>query len=103
MIYSFNELSHAQAEVLALLAEECAEVIQVVGKILRHGLESTHPKGGPVNQRLLAEEIGDVRAAVRLCQKYEILDPGDDLDGLADCKIDRVDEYLHHASVDGPS
>jgi hypothetical protein len=37
---SFNQLTDAEAERLALLAEECGEVVQVIGKILRHGYES---------------------------------------------------------------
>lgn len=33
----FNNLTPGEAERLAMLAEECGEVIQAVGKILRHG------------------------------------------------------------------
>ena len=58
---SFNELSPAQAERLAKLAEECGEVVQAVGKILRHGYESAHPDGrGPTNRENLESEIADV-------------------------------------------
>ena len=39
----FNKLTPAEAERLAILAEECGEVIQVIGKILRHGYDSYHP------------------------------------------------------------
>ncbi len=39
----FNRLTPAEAERLAMLAEEAAEVIQIVGKILRHGYASYHP------------------------------------------------------------
>jgi hypothetical protein len=46
-------LNPAQAERLAILAEECGEIVQVIGKILRHGFESTHPEGGPTNRQLL--------------------------------------------------
>ena len=35
-----NNLSNEQLEALAILAEECGEVIQVIGKIIRHGLDS---------------------------------------------------------------
>ena len=34
---NFNQLTPAETERLAILAEECGEVIQAVGKILRHG------------------------------------------------------------------
>lgn len=49
----FNKLTPAQAERLAMLAEECGEVIQVIGKILRHGYDSHHPdqQGMPPEQR----------------------------------------------------
>lgn len=41
---AFNtELTPAEAERLFLLAEEAAEVIQAVTKILRHGYESHNP------------------------------------------------------------
>lgn len=61
----FNQLTPAQAEVLALLAEEAGELIQAIGKILRHGLESTHPAnpGGPTNADALVRELGDVHHA----------------------------------------
>lgn len=57
----FNDLTPAEAERLAMLAEECGEVIQAVGKILRHGYESTHPDGGPTNREALRREIVDLR------------------------------------------
>lgn len=62
----FNRLSPAQAERLALLAEECGEVIQAVGKILRHGYSSRHPNGGPDNRATLERELGDVLLVFRL-------------------------------------
>ena len=39
----FHGLSPAEAERLYVLAEECAEVVVVVNKILRHGYESYNP------------------------------------------------------------
>jgi len=59
----FNQLTPAQAERLAMLAEECGEVIQIIGKILRHGYESYHPNN-PVfsNRDLLHQELTDLFA-----------------------------------------
>lgn len=64
----FNKLTPAQAERLAMLAEECGEVIQIVGKILRHGYDSHHPdqQGKPPEQRFtnrqaLGQELCDLR------------------------------------------
>lgn len=58
----FNKLTPAQAERLAMLAEECGEVIQIVGKILRHGYDSCHPKNPKVtNRELLGRELLDLQ------------------------------------------
>lgn len=68
---AFNKLTDAEAERLAILAEECAEVIQVVGKILRHGYASCHPDNlkGETNRRLLERELGDVLGTMRVMEK----------------------------------
>jgi len=66
-------LSLAEYERLALLAEECGEVIQVIGKILRHGYDSHHPDGTKTNRNLLATELGHVRhAMLRVCDAGDI-------------------------------
>jgi hypothetical protein len=49
-----NGLSNEQLESLALLSEECGEVIQVVGKILRHGLDSNW-MDNPTNRKLFGK------------------------------------------------
>ena len=87
-------LSDAEHERLALLAEECAEVIQVVGKILRHGYESTHPDGGPNNRSLLAKEIGDMQLATQLCIDAKDFDNEEMLQSL-ERKVLSVQKYLH--------
>lgn len=39
----FNRLRESELERLAILAEECGEVIQVINKIIRHGYDSCDP------------------------------------------------------------
>ena len=92
----FNRLTPAEAERLALLMEECAEVQQVIGKILRHGYASRHPAGGPDNRSLLERELGDIDAARALLIKARDLDE-QAIDRHANAKMARVREYLHHA------
>jgi|ERR1044072_2799174 NTP pyrophosphatase (non-canonical NTP hydrolase) len=92
-----TELTPAQIERLAVLMEECAEVQQVIGKILRHGLFSRHPMGGPPNVDLLETELGDVVAAMRL------LHAGDDIDidmvnDHAPLKLFKLRKYTHFQS-----
>lgn len=70
-----NDLAPGEAERLAILAEECGEVIQAIGKVLRHGYGSRHPSGGPTNRDTLERELGDLHAAVELMIYAMDLDP----------------------------
>lgn len=94
----FNKLTPAEAERLALLMEECAEVVQICGKILRHGYESFNPADNSrtTNRKLLEREVGHVNFAVSLMS--------DDTNDLDDDAIGNsfyekslnVWKYLHH-------
>ena len=65
----FNGLTPAEAERLAMLAEECAEVIQAAGKILRNGYGSCHPDHPRVtNRALLGREVTDLLAVLYLME-----------------------------------
>lgn len=61
---SHPSLTPAQAERLEMLAEEAAEVIQVVTKILRRGYASYHPDdpARSPNSRELERELADLDA-----------------------------------------
>lgn len=94
----FNNLSPECAEALALLSEECGELIQAIGKIQRHGLWSEHPDSGIPNQHTLTREIGDVLAALRICEVQRLIDWGIVI-VARDRKLQKVRQYLHHAKV----
>ena len=69
----FNQLTPAEAERLAMLAEECGEVIQVVGKILRHGYDSHHPDNPKVtNRQLLGRELTDLLAVAAMMARDKV-------------------------------
>lgn len=63
---NYNKLSPEETERLAYLAEECGEVIQVIGKILRHGYESYNPfdEEKNSNRLLLHKELTNVLQAM---------------------------------------
>lgn len=94
---AFNKLSDAEAERLALLAEEAGEVVQAVTKILRHGYESTNPDGDreTTNRSALTKECGDFLAALRLMTEAQDFDD-DDVRSYMFTKLRRVGWYLHH-------
>jgi hypothetical protein len=88
-------LSEAQRERLAILMEELAEAQQVIGKILRHGFDSTHPDGGPTNQELLQIELGDVVAGIRLMRAAGDIQTDVIFCKHANDKLDRIGKYTH--------
>lgn len=95
---SFNKLTARQTEALALLSEECAETIQIIGKILRHGIESCHPDTTECNRDLLMSELGDVRAAEEIAIRVLELDE-EQIESARDSKLERVRQYLHHIKL----
>jgi hypothetical protein len=94
----FSELTPAQLERLAILAEECAEVIQIIMKIQRHGYASHHPNDAELewsNRDLLAKEIGHVRTAINMLA--DARDISDDM--ILKCtneKEKNIKPYLYH-------
>lgn len=90
-----NGLSPAQAERLALLAEECGEVIQAVGKILRHGYRSSHPDFLNTNRAHLAMEIGHLHFATDLMIQNGDVEGGEVGHAHRE-KIKNIPQYLHH-------
>lgn len=93
----FNNLTSAQAERLALLLEEMGEAQQAIGKILRHGYESTHPNrpSGPTNRQSLERELGDVETAVNLLKDSMDVDSGAIYERVME-KTFVTQSYLHH-------
>ena len=91
----FNNLTPEEDERLSLLLEEMGEVIQIIGKITRHGYESRHPNGGPTNRELLETELGHVKFAMGLM--YGNNDFSDEnVIRSAKEKSRSVIPYLHH-------
>ena len=61
-------------EILTILAEECAEVIQDVAKCFRFGPDQVHlnSKDGRTQIQNLEKELGDVMAMIELLQDENI-------------------------------
>lgn len=100
----FNALSPAEVERLAVLAEECGETIQIVGKILRHGYESYSPYDSlrTTNRTLLTRELGDVLAMMWAMNDTKDI-VKDDINKCATDKQKRIGKYMHHQSLSAPA
>lgn len=90
----FNQLTPAEAERLAMLAVECGEIIQIVGKTLRHGYGSYHPDRPEItNRTLLERELTDLRAVLSLMADDFGSDPfGEPLQSAVTRKL----RHAHH-------
>jgi len=92
-----NGLSETEIERLALMTEECGEVLQVIGKILRHGYIATDPNTGAKydNRAALSREVGDFAYASGLmCEVGDL--SVDDVEWASNAKAKRCLNYLHH-------
>lgn len=89
-----NGLSGIENERLAILSEECGEVVQVIGKIQRHGLLSHHPDSPLTNQALLTQELGDVLGVIELAVKAGLVNESG-LQAAKQNKLERITKWLH--------
>lgn len=91
IIASPPDLTPAQLERLAFLAEECAETTQMAMKIVRHGYESV----GWNNRRQLTKEAADAVYAIQLMIEKGDIDEKLLRDFIQE-KKESVKKYLHH-------
>lgn len=70
-------MNKQQEEILTILQEECAELIQMVSKCRRFGIDEQHLKAQQPNRQRLTEEIGDVLAMINLCINNKIVNQTD--------------------------
>lgn len=94
-----NNLTPAQVELLDMLAEEAAEVIQAVCKLKRHGPMSYHPadKDKTPNFKLMAAELGDLIGVMGALDEKGMID-NETVQWFAETKMKRAAPYLHHQS-----
>lgn len=99
----FNQLTPAQHERLVILMEECGEVVQVIGKILRHGVQSCSPFGASqeTNGEALLRELTDVGAAIGMLHlDLPLLADEQYMDGAIDKALRKKLTYCHHQGED---
>lgn len=93
----FNGLTEAEAERLALLIEECAEVQAMACKILRHGFESVNPcdKNPNTNRKDLSKELGHLAHAIgRMVRAGDV--SNSEIKRHEEIKASQIHRWLHH-------
>lgn len=66
-------MTKQEKEVMDILQEECAEVIQAVSKISRFGLDNKKPGKPKTNREHLEEELGDLLAMITLLEMEGVI------------------------------
>ena len=59
-------------EILDILQEECAEVIQAISKCRRFGMENEYINGTGTQREHLIQELGDVRMLIELLHAHRL-------------------------------
>lgn len=87
-----NGLTKAQEEMFQLTEEECAELIQAISKVRRHGMDSESVDGQTAayhNRKNLHEEAADVIACIGVLCHNKLLDASE-INAIAKQKLDRI-------------
>lgn len=93
-------MTPAELERLAILSEECGEVIQVIGKIIRHGYDSWHPSDPDkkTNREHLETELADVGLIINHMHDTEDINLLKFTE-LTKIKKGKINKYLHHNKI----
>jgi len=84
-------------QVMGVLTEECAEVIQAVSKINRFGMHGEWQ--GVTNKQALVTEIGDVLAIIKVLMKEtDINITENDLEKAVEAKLKKLEIFLPYES-----
>ena len=86
-------------EVMDILQEECAEVIQAVSKIRRFGIEGRHPDKPYNNREHLEEELGDMLAMIDILMVNDIVSWGN-LHQAKRAKIEKLKKWSNIPNLD---
>jgi NTP pyrophosphatase (non-canonical NTP hydrolase) len=92
------QITDAERERLACIAEEASELAQNCMKAIRHGLDSRHPQSGISNRQLIAQEVGDLLAMLGVSAEqgdFSLAKANDS----AHAKLDRVGPFMHFNHV----
>ena len=86
------ELDSKTEEVMDILQEECAEVVQAVSKCRRFGQDNIKPGKERTNVECLEEEIGDLMAMVDILSALGVLSK-DNIEKASRAKVEKLKKW----------
>ena len=90
-----SKMNAQQKEVMDILQEECAEVIQAVSKISRFGIDNFKPGKPKTNREHLEEELGDMLAMIDILCSMEVIN----LDKLRVAKLAKIEKLKKWSKI----
>ena len=85
-------MNQKENEIMDILQEECAEVIQAVSKVRRFGIDNYKPGKPKTNREHLEEELGDLLAMVDIMLEQDIVSWGN-LEVAKKAKIEKLRKW----------
>jgi NTP pyrophosphatase (non-canonical NTP hydrolase) len=82
-------------EVMNILSEECAEVIQAISKCHRFGLNNVKPGKPKTNLQHLEEELGDLLAMIDILKDLSIIDNS----ALEEAKVAKIEKLKKWSNI----
>jgi len=79
-------------EVMNILGEECAEVIQAISKCNRFGLNNFKPGKPKTNLQHLEEELGDLLAMIDILHEMDVVS-WNNLEAAKAAKIEKLKKW----------
>ena len=79
-------------EIMGILQEECAEVIQAVSKVNRFGLDNHKPGTAYTNREHLEEELGDLVAMINIMVDAGLVDEKS-IETAAHAKVTKLSKW----------
>ena len=85
-------MKEKEREVMNILSEECAEVIQAISKCHRFGMDNVKPGKPKNNREHLEEEIGDLLAMVDIMLDHGVI-THDSLEVAKKAKVEKLKKW----------
>jgi NTP pyrophosphatase (non-canonical NTP hydrolase) len=97
-----NDLNSVQEELVGLLQEEAAELIQGLSKIRRVGTQFKCHGGEETNQDLLMKELVDVLLLVDMAFREGVFDDTFDIEAYVEYKKEKLKKWtnLPHSLIE---
>jgi NTP pyrophosphatase (non-canonical NTP hydrolase) len=88
-------MNNKEHEVMNILSEECAEVIQAISKCHRFGMDNVKPGKPKTNREHLEEELGDLLAMIDIMLEKNLITQ----ESLNIAKLNKIEKLKQWSTI----